>query len=172
MLQYKFKIVVGGDASVGKTSLIRHYCEGYFKDAYLSTIGVSFLKKEIQLEDKNIILQIWDVGGQQIFQSVRPNYYKGAHGALILFDVSNLSTLVHTTDWYQEIRTARKNIPIYLVGNKIDLDYDKEDIESRAENLVGRMPMKLSWTSARTGERMNTVFEEIALDMIKEVPQK
>lgn len=168
MQQFKFKIVVGGDASVGKTSLIRHFCEGYFRDKYLSTLGVSFLNKEIQLEDTNILLQIWDVGGQQIFQSFRQNYYKGANGGLILFDVTNQATLVHTTDWYQEIRSARPDIPIYLVGNKIDLDYAKQDIEMRANNLVARMPMTVAWTSARTGDGMNTVFEQIALEMVKE----
>jgi len=64
VVAYKFKIVVGGDSSVGKTSLIRHFCEGFFRDAYLSTIGVSFLKKDIKLMDNEISFQIWDVGGQ------------------------------------------------------------------------------------------------------------
>jgi small GTP-binding protein len=167
---YKFKIVVGGDPSVGKTSLIRHFCEGYFREAYLSTIGVSFLKKEIKLVNKDVVLQIWDVGGQQIFQAMRPNYYKGAHGALLLFDVTNVSTLVHCTDWYDEIRRARPKIPIYLCGNKIDLPYDKKDLEMRAESLVTRLPMNLTWTSAKTGTGMNVMFESIAQDMIKEVP--
>ncbi len=155
---------------MGKTSLIRHFCEGYFREAYLSTIGVSFLKKELKLGDKDIVLQIWDVGGQQIFQAMRPNYYKGAHGALLLFDVTNVSTLVHCADWYDEIRHARPKIPIYICGNKIDLPYDKKDLEMRAMSLATRLPMNVMWTSAKTGTGMNVVFESIAKDMIKEVP--
>jgi small GTP-binding protein len=89
---FKWKIAVLGDSSVGKTSLVRHYCEGAFREDYISTIGVSFLRKEISLENHQITLQIWDLGGQNIFSSVRNNYLKGTHGSLILFDLTEKST--------------------------------------------------------------------------------
>ncbi|OLS14672.1 MAG: small GTP-binding protein [Promethearchaeota archaeon CR_4] len=170
MVEYRFKIVVSGDPSVGKTTLIRHFCEGFFRQAYLSTIGVSFLKKEIDLGDDKVAFSIWDVGGQQIFQNIRPTYYKGAHGALILFDVTNISTLAHATDWVEEIHIALRKIPIYLVGNKIDLPYDKANVEMGAKNLANRLIMKSWWTSAKTGDGMNDLFESIARDIIKEMP--
>jgi Ras-related protein Rab-1A len=177
----KFKLCVLGDASVGKTSLIHHYCEGYFRESYLSTIGVAFLTKTINttLDDgrkANIVLQIWDIGGQSIFQSIRSNYIKGAQGAYILFDVTNKNSLIHLDDWINELTKALdikdlSKIPILIIGNKIDLDFD-ERLKVRALEYLRNQysyEIPITYTSAKTGEGMLETFEQITKMMIKTV---
>ncbi|MHA1733771.1 MAG: Rab family GTPase [Promethearchaeota archaeon] len=172
---FKFKVIIVGDAAVGKTSLIRHYCDGYFKDTYRSTIGVSFLKKTLNLDhngEHKVTLQLWDVGGQALFSSVRPNYYRGAHGALILFDVTNSQSLSHVFTWYQDLSKTINDIPMVMIGNKIDLDYNREKIEKQALTLSDRLNIELYYTSAKTGTHMNEVFAAITRNMIDHIEKR
>jgi len=177
----KFKLAVLGDASVGKTSLIHHFCEGYFRESYLATIGVAFLTKTIDTTLKdgrkaNITLQIWDIGGQSIFQSIRSNYIKGAQGAFILFDVTSRNSLIHVDDWIGELSKALNikdlsRIPIIVIGNKIDLDLDQR-LKKRALDYLRnqfKFEIPITYTSAKTGEGMNDAFREITELMIKGV---
>ncbi len=175
----KFKLCVLGDASVGKTSLIHHFCEGFFRKSYLATIGVAFLTKSIDTtlangKNANIVLQIWDIGGQSIFQSIRTNYIKGAQGAFILFDVTSKSSLIHVDDWISELTKALNisdlsKIPMIVIGNKIDLDHD-ERLKKRASDYLRNQfsyPIPLTYTSAKTGEGMDGSFKDITDLMIK-----
>jgi len=162
---FKWKISVLGDPSVGKTSLVRHYCEGYFRENYLSTIGVSFLKKSLDLRLNNdihkIILQIWDLGGQIIFSNVRNNYLHGTNGALILFDLTEIMSLNHVANWYEEIISAVGKIPVLIIGNKMDLPYKNSTLE-RAKRLCSELNIEFYITSAKTGDNMNKIFERLA----------
>ncbi len=179
----KFKMVILGDASVGKTSLVHHFCEGYFRESYLSTIGVAFLTKTIDLEydgrSVNIVLQLWDIGGQSIFQSIRKNYLKGSQSALIVYDVTNRSSLLHIGGWIDELRGALnvKNlskVPILVIGNKIDLIHD-ERIKERADDFLKkqfRIPIPTTYTSAKTGAGMNEAFESITRAMMNLIYKK
>jgi len=175
----KFKLCVLGAASVGKTSLIHRFVEGFFRESYLATIGVAFLTKTINTTLRNgkkakIILQIWDIGGQSIFQSIRSNYIKGSQGAFILFDVTNKNSLIHIDDWINELTKALgiqdlKRIPILVIGNKIDLDYD-ERLKKRALDYLRNQfeyEIPITYTSAKTGLGMNEAFEQITNMMIK-----
>jgi small GTP-binding protein len=174
---YKFKLSVLGDASVGKTSLIRHFCDGYFKESYLATLGVSFLRKEIITKtgsgkNERVILQIWDLGGQALFTGLRQNYIKGSQGALVLFDITHKPSLVHVESWVDEFYAAIpkekwSNTPVVVVGNKIDLEFD-ERIKQQSENLVvNKLNLPLIFTSAKTGENMKDTFKNISKLMIK-----
>jgi len=179
----KFKMVILGDASVGKTSLIHHYCEGFFRESYLSTIGVAFLTKTIDLQYKsrsvNIVLQLWDIGGQSIFQSIRKNYLKGSQGAFILWDVTNRSSLLHIEGWIDELRGALNTkdlskVPMLVIGNKIDLNHD-ERLKEKANDFLKnqfRIPIPTTYTSARTGEGMNEAFELITRAMMSLIYDK
>jgi small GTP-binding protein len=158
---FKWKICVLGDSSVGKTSLVRHFCEGSFKEDYISTIGVSFLRKEVKLGDNQVTLQIWDLGGQTIFSSVRSNYLKGTHGALVLFDLTEKSTLAHVQQWYDEVVGVTGVVPMIIVGNKMDLPF-KDKIIERAEALAADLKIPFYKASAKTGDNMNSVFMKLA----------
>jgi len=164
---FKWKIVILGDPSVGKTSLVRHFCDEYFRENYLSTIGVSFLRKELSIQDYKVTLQLWDIGGQSIFGGkLRENYLRGAHGALILFDLTEKSTLMHLPEWYENLISTTSEIPIILIGNKCDLPY-KEKIVSRAERLAKKYGAPLYITSAKTGKNMIEVFYTLTKKVMK-----
>ncbi len=178
---YKFKVCVLGDPSVGKTSLIHHYCKGFFEELYLSTIGVEFLTRdfELKLEDGTLtkaVLQLWDIGGQSLFQSIRSNYIKGSNGAFILFDVTNKSSLIHIDDWITELMHSLElddllKIPLLIIGNKIDLNFD-DGLKERANRFIKNQynyPIPIIYTSAKTGNGMKEAFNLISKKMIKEV---
>jgi small GTP-binding protein len=164
---FKWKISVLGDPSVGKTSLVRRYVTGAFSEAYLSTIGVTFLRKELTLGPHEVSLQIWDLGGQNLFSTVRANYLRGTHGALVLFDLTQKTTLAHVQQWIDEIINVAGKIPIIVIGNKSDLPY-KETIDERALALCQNLGYPYLKTSAKTGDQMEEVFNQMAVAIMKE----
>ncbi len=175
----KFKICVLGDPSVGKTSLIHHFCEGYFKESYLSTIGVAFLTKSMELNqlgrNLKITLQIWDIGGQELFAKLRANYLKGSQGAFIMFDVTSKNSLAHIDAWIEELVHALyikdlSKFPIVIIGNKIDLPYDLKLKERAAQFLQNQynISIPITYTSAKSGEGMVETFETLTKTIIKQ----
>lgn len=174
----KIKVCILGDPSVGKTSLVRHYTEGYFKENYLSTIGVDFKGKTMRVDicgqTKEVIMTIWDIGGQTLWATVRSNYLNGAQGVLLLFDLTNKSSLLHIRDWYMDVtRVLGKTVPISIIGNKCDLDYNP-NIEVIAMDLTKQLRpenpnIRFYITSAKTGTNMDQVFEEISMDVLNKI---
>ncbi|MFX1576488.1 MAG: Rab family GTPase [Promethearchaeota archaeon] len=150
---HRAKVVVVGDAAVGKTSLIVRYVKGVFNPSYIITLGVNFFIQDINVGNKTLRLQIWDTAGQERFGPVRQKYYKGARGAVLVFDLANPESLEHLDFWIKEVKQGCGDIPMVFVGNKADLhpNVQNESIQQFAENY------KLSYieTSAKTG--MNTV---------------
>ncbi len=173
----KIKLCVLGDPSVGKTSLIRHYCEGYFKENYLSTIGVAFNRKtmnvEFEGESKEIMMTIWDIGGQNLWAAVRSNYLNGAQGILLLFDLTNRASLSHIRDWFMDVTNVLgAKVPISIIGNKSDLEYNP-NIENIAHELCVQLRPDLRYytTSAKNGTNMELVFEEITKDILIKIKE-
>ena len=167
----KVKLCVLGDSSVGKTSLIRHYTEGFFKENYLSTIGVEFNRKTIELNEETVSMTIWDIGGQTLWAAVRSNYLKGAQGILLMFDLTNKSSLSHIRDWYMDVtQVLGEKIPLYVIGNKSDLEYNP-NIGTIAKDLCSKLRKDIQFyiTSAKEGTNMQDVFENIANDIFSQI---
>ncbi|MHA2184446.1 MAG: Rab family GTPase [Promethearchaeota archaeon] len=118
---YTFKILLVGDASVGKTSFTKRYCYNVFNPSERLTIGVDFHIKTVELDSKNIKLQIWDVGGEERFRFLLPTYCLGATAAFLLYDITRPSTLDNISEWISIVRQKGGPIPIMLVGSKLDL---------------------------------------------------
>ncbi|MFX1324624.1 MAG: Rab family GTPase [Promethearchaeota archaeon] len=118
---YTFKILLLGDASVGKTSFTKRYCYNIFNPSERLTIGVDFHVKTIELDNTKIKLQIWDVGGEERFRFLLPTYCLGANAAFLLYDITRPSTLDNISEWMTIVRQKGGPIPIMLVGSKIDL---------------------------------------------------
>jgi small GTP-binding protein len=116
-----YKISVGGDEAVGKTSLIRRYCEGKFETSRVATIGVDFQTKIVELPSGAVKLSIWDMAGQARFEIVRTGMYRGSRAVALVFDLSNPETLAHLPAWHTEAMTNAKGTKILVVGNKLDL---------------------------------------------------
>jgi small GTP-binding protein len=123
---FTFKILLLGDASVGKTSFTKRYCYNIFNPSERLTIGVDFHVKTIDLKEKKIKLQIWDVGGEERFRFLLPTYCLGANAAFLLYDITRPSTLDNISEWITIVKQKGGPIPIMLVGAKIDLSPQRQ----------------------------------------------
>lgn len=159
------KIIVAGDGNVGKTSLIRQYCEGRFEQSRVATIGVDFQTKTVQFRGRSLKLSIWDMAGQIHFQSVRTGLYRGSRTAALVHDVTNPDSLAHLQDWYDEIIAIVPNQRFLVVGNKIDLlpDYDV----TKAKQFATAIKAPYLTTSANSGQGVQKMFLAMALLAIK-----
>ena len=119
---YLFKIILVGDVAVGKTNLITRYTTKAFSIESKPTLGVEFSNATLYKEGKTIKTQIWDTSGQEIYKSITKGYFKGAHGALVVYDITKRKTFEHITNWLADIReSADLNPAIMMIGNKCDL---------------------------------------------------
>lgn len=149
-----------GDASVGKTSLTIRYISGLFKEDLRLTIGVDFYSKTINFKDLKVKLQIWDFGGEERFRFLLSQYSKGANGAFFLYDITNLRSIEHLPDWTQVIREYAGNIPIMLVGSKVDLHEFR--VVTRDDGILAAKKYNLASfveLSSKTGENVENTFE-------------
>lgn len=129
-----FKLIIIGDSGVGKTNIITRYAKNEFRLNLKATIGVEFCTKLIEINEDIIKIQLWDTAGQERFRSLTSTYYKGSHGILVVYDITNCDSFSHVSKWIQEIyNNVGNDIPILLIGNKLDLE-DKRIISS--EKLI------------------------------------
>ncbi len=161
---YLFKVVVLGEGAVGKTAIVTRFSHGFFRTDYKTTIGSQFAVKNIEIdahdrERRTVKLQIWDVAGQSRFQILRPMYYRGSSGGVLVFDVTRRRTFIVLEEWLDELEKAvGKKIPLVLVANKTDLpDRVVEPQEGREFADSHEMPYLES--SAKTGEGILDIFE-------------
>ncbi len=170
---YLFKICVLGEGAVGKTAIVTRFSHGFFRTDYKTTIGSQFAVKNIDvfMDDGSKVtvkLQIWDVAGQSRFQILRPMYYRGASGGILVYDVSRRRTFIALDEWLVELKKAiNKEIPLVLVANKTDLpDRVVDTWEGREYAQKHGMPYVES--SAKTGEGVVDIFEELARILVRQ----
>jgi Ras-related protein Rab-1A len=157
---YLFKILLIGDSGVGKTAILSKFVDDQFIDNYISTIGVDFRIKTIDLDNKIIKLQIWDTAGQERFRTITSTYYRGARGIFIVFDLTNLDSYLNISKWLDEINKYSINCCIYIVGTKKDL-YDKRVITPNMINLIKQQYNYIE-VSALNGHNISQAFHELA----------
>ncbi len=169
MGEYKFKVCLMGDPGVGKTSLIRRYVYGVFSEQYLKTIGTNVYKKEITVDEKRVTLMIWDIMGEETFrQLLKTSYFYGSEALIAVGDISRKETLDSLTDWVDAAEgVIEKKVPVILVANKSDREWDvDEDYLKDLAAGIGARDYVI--TSAKTGEKVNQVFEEIAKILVED----
>ena len=162
-----FKILLLGDSAVGKSCLLLRYCENSFQESHLTTIGLDFRLKTVNLEDKRKIkVQIWDTAGEDRFRAITRNYYRGANGIILMYDVTDQKSFEHIRDWVEKIKEdAVEEIIIYLVGNKIDLNNKRIITNEEGKKLAAEYNIKYYETSVK-----NSIgVEEVFLSLIKEM---
>ena len=164
MKNYIFKILVGGNGGVGKTTLLRRFVDDVFDESTIETVGVDFFIKEVLIKDINAhcTLQLWDLGGQVRFRYMLENFVMGARGALLLFDMTKMPLINEILEWVNIVRIQDFNLPILLVGTKLDLDgaiaVDKETAMhiKNTFNMIDYIQ-----TSSKTGHNVSEVFSRI-----------
>ena len=168
--EYRFKFVILGDHEVGKTSIIRRFVEKKFTEDYRATIGLNVLTHNFTFFGNEIGVTIFDLGAQKFFRRFRKVYYSGAQAAFIIFDLTNRDSYNNVLKWYQELKefTTDQEIPVVLVGNKLDLSEERQvfyqEGVKQAKELSEKELIKLSYieTSALTGENVEDAFNLIS----------
>ncbi|KAF8544514.1 P-loop containing nucleoside triphosphate hydrolase protein [Trichophaea hybrida] len=173
---YIAKVVNIGDSGCGKSSLTIRLCEGRFNPNHDVTIGVEFGSRIIPVsEDRKIKLQVWDTAGQESFRAITKSYFRGATGALLVYDITRRETFEHVQEWLEELRAAADpNISIILVGNKSDLADGEEgkravSVEEARAWAEGHGLKACVETSAKTGDSVEQAFVECAKEIYRNI---
>jgi small GTP-binding protein len=163
----KLKVIVAGAKNVGKTSLIRRYMHGTFSSDVKSTIGVDFMTKQLNIDDKKIRLSVWDFAGERKFRSLFPSYCSGASASLLLFDITDRASFDDLNAWLDLIGGATGQIVKMLIGSKHDLKAQAEISEKEIHNLMesGKFDLFL-YASAKTGENVDKIFTNLTREII------
>ena len=159
---YLFKILILGDSFVGKTNILKRFIHNEFDSTTKETVGVEFDSKNYNFGEKTIKAQIWDTAGQERYRSVTKAYYKGAKGALLVYDISRRITFENIDNWIIDLRTnGDKDILIILIGNKSDLNSKREVSKDEAENKAEQYNIAFLETSAKIGDNIDKAFGEL-----------
>ena len=167
---HMFRYIIVGDMAVGKSCILLQFTDHKFRHQHELTIGVEFGGKNIQVKDKTIKIQIWDTAGQEAFQAITRTYYKGAIGALLVYDITRKETFDHIIKWYNEVKlNGSKDICCILIGNKKDLEDQRQVKYEDGKRLAEEHNLLFLETSAKTAENVQecfTVSAERILDQI------
>ncbi|CAO3673191.1 Rab GTPase ypt31 [Umbelopsis sp. WA50703] len=170
---YLFKVVLIGDSGVGKTNLLGRFTRNEFNLESKSTIGVEFATRSIQVDNKTIKAQIWDTAGQERYRAITSAYYRGAVGALLVYDISKHSTYESVSRWLKELRDhADSNIVIMLVGNKSDLRHLRAVPTDEAKQFAADNGLSFIETSALDASNVELSFQRILTEIYRIVSNK
>ncbi|KAM6500940.1 Ras family domain containing protein [Amanita muscaria] len=170
---YLFKVVLIGDSGVGKSNLLSRFTRNEFNLESKSTIGVEFATRSINLDGKVIKAQIWDTAGQERYRAITSAYYRGAVGALLVYDIAKHATYVNVTRWLKELRDhADSNIVIMLVGNKSDLKHLRAVPTDEAKAFATENGLSFIETSALDASNVENAFLTILTDIFRIVSSK
>lgn len=163
---FLFKYLIIGNSGVGKSCLLLRYADDVYTDKHIITIGVDFKIKTLNIEGKKVKTNIWDTAGQERFKNITVSYYKGAAGVMVVYDITDLESFNKVNEWLIEIeKNAPNNVYKILVGNKCDLDDQRQVSYDQGKELADTYGMKFIETSAKNATNVDEAF----LTMTKEI---
>ena len=163
-----FKVLLLGNSDVGKSSLLLRYVDSVWSDTFVPTIGVDFKIKTIEIDGKKVKLQIWDTAGQERFRTVVSTYFRGAHGIFLIYDITNRDSFKNLENWLIEIeKNASENVLKILIGNKNDLEDERDIASDEGKAFANRNGMQFIETSAKMNTNVNEAFETLGKLMIE-----
>eukprot|EP00736_Rhodelphis_marinus_P011208 Rmarinus@m.5816 len=169
---YLFKYIIIGDTGVGKSCLLLQFTDKRFQPVHDLTIGVEFGARMITIDGKQIKLQIWDTAGQESFRSITRSYYRGAAGALLVYDITRRETFNHLTSWLEDARQhSSSNMTIMLIGNKCDLEHRRAVSTEEGEQFAKQHGLIFLETSAKTAQNVEEAFFNTAKEIYNKIEQ-
>ncbi|CAI5525887.1 unnamed protein product [Closterium sp. Naga37s-1] len=163
---YLFKLLLIGDSGVGKSCLLLRFADDSYLESYISTIGVDFKIRTVELDGKTIKLQIWDTAGQERFRTITSSYYRGAHGIIVVYDVTDQESFNNVKQWLNEIdRYASENVNKLLVGNKCDLTNKRVVDYQTAKAFADEIGIPFLETSAKNATNVEQAFMTMAAEI-------
>jgi len=167
---YLFKYIVVGDSGVGKSNLLLQFTDKHFQPTHDVTIGVEFGTRSVEIEGQNIKLQIWDTAGQESFRSITRSYFRGAAGALLVYDISRRESFNHVSSWLNDtLEHSNPDITIILVGNKSDIADKRQVSTEEGQAYAAEHGLMFFETSARTGDNVEKAFTAVAEDIHQKI---
>ena len=162
---YLYKILLIGNSAVGKSSLLLRFVDSTWNDAFVPTIGVDFKVRTMNIDGKKVKLQIWDTAGQERFKNITSSYYRGAHGIMVVYDITDMESFNNVSNWLIEIeKNAKKNAYKILIGNKNDLEDKRVVSKTQGQDFANTYGMNFLETSAKSNTAVDEAFEKLALE--------
>lgn len=162
---YLFKLLIIGDAGVGKSALLLRFADHTFTSAYINTIGVDFKIRTVDFDGQKIKLQIWDTAGQERFRTITATYYRGTHGVIVVYDVTDRDSFENVRRWMAEIDnncdTSQNSVNRVLVGNKIDMVNEIVVSKEEADSYAAGLNVEHFLTSAKSNNHVDEMFTTI-----------
>ncbi|KAL3990516.1 Ras family protein [Acanthocheilonema viteae] len=168
-IDYSFTVMLIGDSCCGKTCLLIRFKDGAFlNNNFISTVGIDYRNKLIEVNNAKVKLQIWDTAGQERFLAITTTYYRDADALLLVYDLTNRQSFVNIRDWLTRIKeNAKETVLVTLVGNKMDLESSREVKYEEGRRLAEAYNISFIETSAKSGQNVKETFQEIAKQLVK-----
>ncbi|KAK6474162.1 ras-related protein Rab-39B-like [Huso huso] len=166
--QYQFRIILLGDSTVGKSSLLKRFTDGVYSDVADPTVGVDFYARSLEIEPGvKIKLQLWDTAGQERFRSITTSYYRNSVGGLLVFDLTSRKAFEHVREWHREVAEHVKphHMVFILIGHKSDLARERQVPREEAEKLAATLGVRYVETSAKNNSNVDRAFEMLTRDI-------
>ena len=158
---YLFKLLLIGNSAVGKSSLLLRFSDNIFNESFLPTIGVDFKIRTFELSSKTVKLQIWDTAGQERFKTITSSYYKGAHGIILTYDITDQDSFKEIENWDKQAIASQPTAIRLLVGNKSDLESERKVSFSEGEELAKKLGIQFLETSAKYSINVEKAFSTL-----------
>ena len=167
------EVIFSGKSNVGKSSLFLRFVDDIWNDTFVPTIGVDFKIKTFDIDEKKIKMQIWDTAGQERFKNIIASYYRGAHGILLIYDVTDKDSFKNLSNWLIEIeKNASKNVLKVLIGNKSDLEDKRVITINQGKEFADTYGLKFLETSAKKNVNVNEAFETLGRELMQAADDK
>jgi Ras-related protein Rab-8A len=161
------KLLLIGDSGVGKSCLLLRYCDDAFAESFISTIGIDFKVRTVEIGGKRVRAQIWDTAGQERFQNILPAYYRNAHGIALVFDVTDEKSFDNVSHWIESIdRHSQSSIELILIANKTDMSAERVISTEQATELAKKYSVPLFETSAKSNANVAVAIETLIKSII------